>query len=136
MEVAGLVLGALPVAMMAVDSYYDAVKLIGEYKNYEQTLRQIRRNIFIQEQQLQATLKGIGLVKPTIQEVQQRLSEVRPDSYHQFIDILEHMDSISSRLLDKLDIDSSGKVGLHTDAQLMGTLKLACLAKMGKRRDR
>ncbi|KAJ3578720.1 hypothetical protein NPX13_g1841 [Xylaria arbuscula] len=109
MEVAGLVLGALPVAMMAVDSYFDAVKLIGEYKDYEQTLKRIRRNIFIQEQQLQTTLEGIGLVKPTIQEVQERLREVRPDCYHQFIEILEHMGCITSSLLDKLDIDSSGK---------------------------
>ncbi|TGJ83175.1 hypothetical protein E0Z10_g5602 [Xylaria hypoxylon] len=109
MDIAGLVLGALPVAIMAVESYHKGLRLIGNYKNYPQTLQGIRRNIFIQEQQLQVTLESIRLLKPTLQEAQQRLREVRPDCYRQFIDILEHMDSITSRLLEKLDVDSNGK---------------------------
>ncbi|KAI0976563.1 hypothetical protein F4678DRAFT_413761 [Xylaria arbuscula] len=109
MEVAGLVLGALPVALMAVESYRKGVELVGSYRDYQQTLQEIRRNIFIQEYQLQATLSGIGLVNPTFQEVQQRLREAKPDCYHQFTDILKRMDSITSRLLDKLEVDSHGK---------------------------
>ncbi|KAK5630118.1 hypothetical protein RRF57_005833 [Xylaria bambusicola] len=109
MEVAGLVLGALPVAIMAVDFYCKGVKLVGAYSDYQQTLQGIRRNLFIQNQQLQATLGDIGLVKPTVLEIHQRLREVRPDCYHQFIDILEHMNSITSRLLEKLEIDSKGQ---------------------------
>ncbi|KAI0533155.1 hypothetical protein GGR58DRAFT_506656 [Xylaria digitata] len=108
-DVAGLVLGALPVAIMAIENYLKGLELRENYKNYQQTLQGIRRNIFIQQQQLQVTLESIALRKPTLQEVKQRLREVKLDCYQQFIDILEHMDSITSRLLEKLDIDSNGK---------------------------
>ncbi|RYC64754.1 hypothetical protein CHU98_g1442 [Xylaria longipes] len=106
MEVAGLVLGALPIAILAVEKY---LKPIESYKNYSQTLKEIRRNLFVQEQQLQVTLEGIGLLKPTLPEVQQKLREVNPECSAQFIDILEHMDNMTSRLMDKLEIDSDGK---------------------------
>ncbi|KAH8162986.1 hypothetical protein CIB48_g5268 [Xylaria polymorpha] len=109
MEVTGLVLGALPIAILAVESYTKALKPIGSYKDYLQTLKGIRRNLFVQEQQLQVTLENIGLLKPTMPEVQQRLHQVYPECSSQFIDILEHMDSITSRLMDKLEIDSNGK---------------------------
>ncbi|KAI0915101.1 hypothetical protein F4823DRAFT_557547 [Ustulina deusta] len=49
MEVAGLVLGALPIAISAVESYLKGLQAIDHYKNYPQTLRGIRRNIFIQQ---------------------------------------------------------------------------------------
>ncbi|KAI0448029.1 hypothetical protein F4803DRAFT_4830 [Xylaria telfairii] len=109
MEVAGLVLGALPIATCAVESYIKALKPIGSYKDYLQTMNGIRRNLFIQEQQLQVTLENIGLLKPTLSEIRQRLHQVNPGCSSQFVDILEHMDSITSSLMDKLEIDSNGK---------------------------
>jgi hypothetical protein len=110
METAGLVLGALPITVLAVESYQKGLKSIGDYRNYPQTLQGIRRNLFIQDQQLQITLEGIGLWKPTLVEVEQRLGEVKPESYDQFADILEHMGTIMAGLMDKLDIDRNGKV--------------------------
>ncbi|KAI1426142.1 hypothetical protein F5Y12DRAFT_744164 [Xylaria sp. FL1777] len=109
MEVAGLVLGALPVAITAVGGYLEGLKVIENYGDYAQTLKGIHRNIFIQQQQFEATLEGIGLVKPTVQEVQQKIRELKPESYPQFINILEHMGSITLLLLEKLDVDSNGK---------------------------
>ncbi|KAI1743713.1 hypothetical protein F4680DRAFT_409164 [Xylaria scruposa] len=109
MDIAGLVLGALPIAMLAVEKYLKGLKPVECYKNYPQTLKGIRRNLFIQEQQLQLTLESIGLLKPTLQDVQQRLREIRPDCSDEFIEILEHMSNIASRLMDKLEIDTNGK---------------------------
>ncbi|KAI1114991.1 hypothetical protein F5Y14DRAFT_412702 [Nemania sp. NC0429] len=109
MEAAGLALGALPVAILAVESYQKGLKALEDYKFYPQTLQSIRRNIFIQEQQLQATLGSIGLFKPTVQDVQQRLREIKPDCFEQFMEVLEHMGKIIKRLMDKLEIDRNGK---------------------------
>ncbi|KAI1757846.1 hypothetical protein F4782DRAFT_546936 [Xylaria castorea] len=109
MEVAGLALGALPIAILAVEKYLKGLKPIECYKNYSQTLRGIRRNLFVQEQQLQITLESIGLLKPTLQDVKQRLRELKPDCSDEFIEVLEHMGNITSRLMDKLEIDTNGK---------------------------
>ncbi|KAI0460433.1 hypothetical protein F5B21DRAFT_7760 [Xylaria acuta] len=106
MEVAGLVLGALPIAILAIEKH---LKPFERYKKYPEILKEIRRNLFIQEQQLQVTLESIGLSKPTLQDVQQRLHEIKPDCSGRFIDVLEHMGKITSRLMDKLEIDSNGK---------------------------
>ncbi|KAI0550184.1 hypothetical protein F4679DRAFT_583678 [Xylaria curta] len=68
MDVAGMVLGALPIAMVTVEKYLKGLKPIECYKNYPQTLKGIRRNPFVQEQQLQLTLESIGLLKPILQD--------------------------------------------------------------------
>ncbi len=110
MEVAGLVLGALPIAISAVENYLKGLQAIDHYKNYPQTLRGISRNIFIQQQQLRVTLDGIGLQDLTLHGVQQRLRIIKPDCADNFIEILNHMDNITARLMNKLDIDSNGKI--------------------------
>ncbi|KAI3319342.1 hypothetical protein HD806DRAFT_290928 [Xylariaceae sp. AK1471] len=109
MEVAGLVFGVLPVAVSAIDKYQEGLKAIGHYVNYPLTLKYIKRNLFIQIQQLRATMNDIGLEDPTLPQVRRRLRQLQPDCYEDFIDIIEHMDGVAMGLLDNLDIDIQGK---------------------------
>lgn len=110
MEAVGLALGALPIAIIVIKNYQKGLQSISKYKNHAKTLRDLRRHLFLQKHQLQLTLEGIGLQNPTTPELQQRLREVKPDCFEEFIGILEHMDSIISDLMDCLDVDSNGKV--------------------------
>ncbi|KAJ2982580.1 hypothetical protein NUW58_g6412 [Xylaria curta] len=108
-EAAGVALGALPIAILAIQSYHKGLELVEGYKNYQQTLKGIERNLFVQDQLLQATFQSMGLQKPTLPEVQQKLREINPDCADQFLDILDHMGEITARLMEKLEINSNGK---------------------------
>ncbi|KAI1172747.1 hypothetical protein F4777DRAFT_560380 [Nemania sp. FL0916] len=109
MDAASLALGALPIAIRAIENYQQGLRIIDNYNNYTQTLAGIRRNLKWQQNQLQATLEGIGLSNPKFDEVQERLRQIKPDCYEDFIDVLQHMGRMMESLLDKLDIDFDGK---------------------------
>lgn len=104
--IAGLVLGGIPIALWALEKYHDPVR---SYVKYDMTLSTLRDNIFVQQQQLQITLRLIGLNQPSIVELRERLEEKYPDQHREFLSIIKHMDEITKALLDKLDIDMDGK---------------------------
>jgi hypothetical protein len=110
MEVAGIALGALPIALYAVDNYHRCLKPARNYFDYKHTLEDIRRNLFVQQQQLQVTLEDAGLPCSAPEETQDRLRDMYPDSAARFIDVLAHMDTLLLKVMDKLDIDMKGKV--------------------------
>lgn len=108
--VAGLVLGALPLALYAIDNYESALRPLTEYFHYKSTIRTMRRELIVQQEQLKATLRCLGLEDPSSEEVSQRLKELYPNTYTEFNEILAHMDELMVDLLDKLLIDMEGKV--------------------------
>ncbi|KAK3985657.1 hypothetical protein QBC44DRAFT_404018 [Cladorrhinum sp. PSN332] len=114
MEVAGLVLGAIPIALYALDNYKRCLKVATDIVKYETTLDTFRLHIFIQKKQLEITLQNIGLNLtegrlPTKSELQQHLEIAYPQENSEFIKIISQMEILLETLLDKLDIDSLGK---------------------------
>jgi hypothetical protein len=67
-------------------------------------------NVFIQQEQLDTTLRNIGLSKPTAEELHVHLKSSYPNKADEFINILSHMDGLVQKLMDKLDVDTRGKV--------------------------
>lgn len=110
MEVAGVVLGALPLTLYAIDNYHKCLQLTTDYLRFESTIKLMRGHIFVQQEQLHMTLRSIGLVNPTPPELEEHLRQLYPDKYERFLDIIKHMESILTKLMDKLDIDPRGKV--------------------------
>ncbi len=106
-EVAGVVLGGIPVVLLALEKYHDPVK---SYWKYDTTLSTLRTNIFVQQQQLRITLSLIGLEDASIDEVRECLKEKYPLQQQEFLSILQGMDNIITSLLHKLEVDISGKV--------------------------
>ena len=106
-EVAGLVLGGIPLVLRALDKYRDPVK---DYLRYDSTLATLRDNIFIQQQQLNITLGNIGLYQPGLEELEDHLQSKYPGKQTEFMSIIGHMDRIIKKLMDNLDIDANGKV--------------------------
>jgi hypothetical protein len=106
-EIAGVVLGGIPIVLLALEKYHDRVK---SYWKYEGVLSTLRNNIFVQQQQLRITLSLIGLNQPSVAELQECLKEKYPNQHKEFMSIIGHMDQIIKGLLDKLEIDMNGKV--------------------------
>jgi hypothetical protein len=76
-EIAGVVLGGIPIVLLALEKYHDRVK---SYWKYEGVLSTLRNNIFVQQQQLRITLSLIGLNQPSVAELQECLKEKYPKS--------------------------------------------------------
>ncbi|KAK3381820.1 hypothetical protein B0H63DRAFT_476666 [Podospora didyma] len=114
MEVAGVVLGAMPIALYALDSYRRCLRVTRDVIKYEGTLETFRLHIFIQKRQLQVTLQNIGLhlndgQLPTKLELKEHLGRLYPDGHAEFMSILAQMEAIFGKLLEKLDVDPQGK---------------------------
>ena len=106
-EVAGVVLGGIPIALKALEKYHKSVK---DYSNYDITLSTLRDNIFLQQQQLRATMSLIGHDRPDFDEVQEYLKEKFPDQQREFLSIIQRMNKITKNLLEELKVDMDGKV--------------------------
>ncbi|KAI0010164.1 hypothetical protein F4779DRAFT_616893 [Xylariaceae sp. FL0662B] len=116
MEAAGVALGALPIALYAIDNYHRCLKPARNYLDYKRTLQEIRRNLFVQQQQLQVTLQNIGLQNPTLDQTKEKLRQLYPGCFEEFMEILAHMDEILASLMTKLDVDFNGKPKWTEDA--------------------
>lgn len=111
MEAIGIALGAMPLLLYAIDNYRRCLEPISRYRNYTNTLHEIRLNLLVQKRQLQVTLENISSQRnPTAEQVEQRLRELYPECYDEFVDLLSHMNEYLTHLMNQLDIDSSGKV--------------------------
>ena len=116
MESAGLVLGAIPLVLYAFDNYERCLGQVKDYWKYQSTLQTIRTHVFIQGEQLNVTLNGIGLTRPTRQELEEHLSEIYTKAKcDEFMAIIERMEALLARMMVSLDVDSSGKVNRRKD---------------------
>jgi len=118
MEVAGVVLGALPLALYALDNYQRCLQFGKDYLRHDSAIKLMRHHIFIEQMQLRTTLRGIGLVNPSRSDLEEHLRQVYPDKCGPFMDIIAHMETLLAKLVKDLDIDSRGKVSINPSSYL------------------
>lgn len=106
-EIAGLVIGGIPLVLKALEYYHEPVR---DYWRYDSTLGTIRSNIFIQQEQLDVTLSKLGLDRLTPSQLEQHLKQQFPGKYSEYMTIFGRMGMIVKNMMDKLDIDIQGKV--------------------------
>lgn len=104
-----MVLGALSLAVSALENYDRCLKAAGDIKNYRQTVQLIRNHIFLQQEQLEKTLGRICSKNPTPAEIETRLQQAYPEKYTRFLEIISHMERLIKKLLHKLRIDGAGE---------------------------
>lgn len=110
MELAGLVLGGLPIALYALDNYDRCLQVPKDYWRYKSTIKLLRSHIFVQHEQLQITLRNIGLTDPNPFRLEEFIRQKYPDKFEAFVDIVSHMDGLLKKLLSNLDVDIDKKV--------------------------
>lgn len=121
-EIAGVVLGGIPIALLALERYHDPVK---SYWKYDTTLSTLRSNIFVQQQQLLITLGLLGLEQPGFNEIAECLKDKYPSQHKEILSIVARMDKITKNLLDKLEIDTNGKVRTYRSTPIPLCIKPA-----------
>jgi hypothetical protein len=112
MEVAGVVLGAVPIVLYALDNYKRALGPATRFWRWKDTIQDIVDNVTLHQEHLNTTLRNMGLQNPTMAQVEAVLQVRRPEKCHYFMSILRSMDSLMNELLDSLEVDLGGQVRL------------------------
>lgn len=107
-EAAGLVLGGIPLIIWALEKYAEPLEA---FANYRTSIESLRASLVLQIKQFRSTLSSLGLgTEPSRQELQDCFYTKFPDTSHELIFIVQHMESLIGWLMKKLDIDFTGKV--------------------------
>lgn len=107
-EIAGIVLGGIPIAIWALDKYAEP---LGAYTHYRTSIDTLRTNLILQKRQLHTTLSNIGLPEePSIDELREWFETKYPDISRELMSIIDRMDKTTAELLRTLDVDASVKV--------------------------
>jgi hypothetical protein len=107
-EVAGLVLGGIPLAIWALEKYAEPFEA---FHNYRTSIETFRTNLILQNWHLQTTLSNIGLgSEPSIDELRECFETKFPSISRELMVIVQRMDEVTAGLMKNLDIDVNGKV--------------------------
>ncbi|TGJ82728.1 hypothetical protein E0Z10_g6058 [Xylaria hypoxylon] len=106
-ELAGLVLGGLPLAIWALEKYSEPFETFHRYRT---TIESFRSQIIIQNYQLEKTLSNIGLGKNASREELQKGFEAKfPQISRELIFIVRQMDEVTMELIKSLDVSIDTK---------------------------
>lgn len=107
-EVAGLVLGGIPLAIWALEKYAEPLEA---YHNYHTSIETFQTDLILQHKQFQTTLCNIGLGnEPSSEELSECFETKFPGISRELMSIVQRMDHVTAGLLKNLDVDVNGKV--------------------------
>jgi len=102
MEVAGLVLGAIPIVIWALENY---AKPFRDSDNERIVIGTLRTGLLFQQERLKRTYERIGLDKPSDKELEDRLNELFPQMAEHLLLTIREMDRLVSAVLTDLKVD-------------------------------
>ncbi|KAF2793117.1 hypothetical protein K505DRAFT_245115 [Melanomma pulvis-pyrius CBS 109.77] len=108
MEVAGVALGGVGIIGPVLKSYeyvYDTAK---RHINWQDTIGTIRRDLFLQKEQLDITLRGLGLKDPTMADIEATLRIRHPEKCESLMEIIQDMDNYIRKMDPDLQPDAKG----------------------------
>ncbi|OQE89857.1 hypothetical protein PENNAL_c0013G12049 [Penicillium nalgiovense] len=107
-EVAGLVLGGIPLAIWALEKYMEPLEA---FQKYRTSIETFRTDLILQNRQLQTTFCNIGLGnEPTSEELRECFDAKFSSISRELMSIVHRMDDVTAGLMKNLDIDVNGKV--------------------------
>ena len=129
-EVAGLVLGSIPLLVSALEHYAEGVSTIEKWWRFERELSTIKRLLTAEQVVFQGTCERLldGLVPPSElddlidnaggskwnKDLDTGLRKRLGRSYSSFNDCVEDMYRVINELKSRLDLDPEGKVGFQS----------------------
>ncbi|THX50761.1 hypothetical protein D6D06_07784 [Aureobasidium pullulans] len=117
-EIAGLVLGGIPLIFLALDKYQECLEQGRNYCKYNDMLLDIRTEVFVQQKQFYNTIELLGLYEPTYNELDQYLQVHFPEEYMQFARYIKKMDTTVKQLMEKLEIDVQDKQSQNVSSRV------------------
>ncbi|KAI0490376.1 hypothetical protein F4859DRAFT_520195 [Xylaria cf. heliscus] len=106
-EIAGLVLGALPIAIWALEKYSEPFENLHKCR---MSIESFRAQIMIQNYQLKTTLANVGLRKDASREQLQECFEAKfPQISNELTFIVQQMDEVTMELLTSLNVSINAK---------------------------
>jgi hypothetical protein len=112
MEVAGVVLGAFPLVLYALDRYEEACDSVTQAWAWKSTIQTIRNQILMQKLQLDRTLGVLGSVT-TMQDVEIALKIAHPNHWQHLMSIITRMNDTIIAISECLYPDAKGPVRLQ-----------------------
>jgi hypothetical protein len=106
MEAAGLVLGAIPIAIWALEKYQEPLEA---FCDYDRTIRTLKADLVIQKERLDQSLHGVGVHNAPPEEAKERLRAKFPRIHGDLLVIITEMNESTFKLLKKLKVDVSHK---------------------------
>ncbi|PVI03054.1 hypothetical protein DM02DRAFT_588552 [Periconia macrospinosa] len=110
MEVVGVVLGAVPLILYALDNYKQVGELVNDTRNPKNTITTIRNNIFLQRKMLVTTLQTLDrhfTKDTTMIEIEAALKSYHPSEVEQFMSIISEMNDMMKEIWDWSNVKRS-----------------------------
>lgn len=107
-EVAGLVLGVIPIIISALEKYAEP---FDSYHHYRASIESFQTALSLQNRHLQTTLSNIGLdSKPSSEELRECFDTKFPEISRELMFVVQRINDIIAGLMRNLDIDVNAKV--------------------------
>lgn len=122
METVGVALGGISLVIAALENYRTCATFFDDYTHHEALLSRKKNYLWLQKEQLETTLRSIGLeTSPTddgrddssLEKVVEHLRKLYPDDpdkSEKFVAIIQHMNEISRLAASRLNGGSSEQV--------------------------
>ncbi|KAF1952833.1 hypothetical protein CC80DRAFT_596261 [Byssothecium circinans] len=111
MEIAGVVLGAVPIILYTLENYQRAWGPVKGIRDWGETIETMKLQIFLQKQQLHATLGVLDLEATdniTMAEIEAALQISHPNKHTEFMEIIRQMDTLMNEMAKDLVPDAQG----------------------------
>ena len=106
-ELAGLVLGGIPVAIWALEKYAEPLET---YRRYGTSIKNFQADLITQKRQLQTTLLNIGLPDDaSLEDIRECFETKYPEVSQELMIIIQRMDEATATLLKSLEIEIQAK---------------------------
>jgi len=106
-EVAGLLLGGIPIAIWALEKYAEPWET---YHDYRRAMETLQADLKMQQRQLELTFANVGLCQPSMGELRNCFETEYPEIASELLVIVERMEDIVADLLKDLRVDINKKV--------------------------
>lgn len=115
MEVAGVVLGAIPIIIYALDNYQQMLDPLVGIARWKDTIETTRLQFVLESQKLRVTLGSLGIQTTedtTMTELEAALQISQPDKWVDYMTIVGQMNGLLENVAKDLYPDLKGPVSL------------------------
>lgn len=116
MEVAGVVLGAIPIIIYALDNYKQMLDPLVGIARWKDTIETTRLQFVLESQKLRVTLESLGIQTTedtTMTELEAALQISQPDKWADYMTIVGQMNELLENVAKDLYPDLKGPVSLR-----------------------